>query len=244
MNVTAMLAWYKEDLPLLRDCIRSLAGLCNRLVAVDGGYRQIPGATGSSGRYEQMIVRQAAAEAGLRLDLHVPDGPWPGQVAKRDFMIKEATLELTPQDWLLVVDADYRLHHDTAAVRQELEQNTTADALEVDFWTPHPEGFDLEQAPHQWHRDLAGETIRHTLLLRAWPDPRLEDHHWYYSAVKHGRRTALLGCSDYPEGVTEQLQSRLLVEHRCFERSLALLERNRDYCTVRDELVELTGVEP
>lgn len=242
--VTAMLAWYKEDLDLLEECILSLAGLCDRLVAVDGGYELIKGAGGSSGATQHARVRRAAQKAGLQLDLFVPRTAWSGQVEKRDWMIKRATLGGgSSPDWLLVVDADYRIHCTPEQVRRELERDHRTDVFEPHFWTPVPAGFDLDLSPHEWHRKLAGKKVRHAFLFRAHPDPRLEERHWYYSAVKNGVRVGMLGCPNYPRAVKRPLRSSLTVEHRCFERSLRTLNRNRVYCIDRETYLRKHGVE-
>lgn len=244
--VTAMLAWYDEDANLLEECVLSLAGLCDRLVAVDGGYGLISDAGGSSSVDQHKTIIRAAKRAGLDLDLFVPPAAWSGQVAKRDWMIKRATHGWqTPPDWLFVVDADYRIHCDRPErVRLELERFSRVDVFEVDFYTPLPDGFDLTQSPHEWHSKLAGKTIRHILLFRAYPEPRLEQRHWYYSALKRGKRVGMLGCHGlYPPAQSQRLRTPLTVEHRCFERSVRTLERNRVYCIDREVYLQAHGVE-
>lgn len=244
MIVAAMLAWYREDLDLLHDCIMSLKGICDRIVAVDGGYELIPGATGSSGSDEHDAVIRSCDEAGLELDLVVPRAAWSGQVAKRDWMIKRATHgQQTPPDWLFVVDADYRVHADAKQFRAELASNPRVDVYQTFFYEPLPDDFDLANSPHEWHTRYAGKTIRHSLIFRAYPEPRLEKRHWYYSAVKNGVRVGMLGCPEYPKARTRPLRTPVTVEHRCFSRSLRTLERNRDYIIERTVYLEANGVE-
>lgn len=244
MIVTAMLAWYQEDLDLLHDCITSLAGFCDRIVAVDGGYELIPGATRSSSPDQHDAVIRSCAEAGLDLDLYIPPAAWTGQVAKRDWMIKRATHgQPTPPDWLFVVDADYRIHGNADQFRAELANSPRVDVFQPYLYEPLPPGFDLANSPHEWHTRYAGKTIRHSFLFRAYPEPRLEQRHWYYSAVKDGVRVGMLGCPKYPRARTRPLRTKVIVEHRCFSRSLRTLERNRDYCAERAVYLAANGVE-
>jgi hypothetical protein len=208
-------------------------------VAVDGGYGLIKGAQASSGEEEHSVVRDAAEAAGLELDLCTPENVWDGQVAKRNWMAGHAVLDLTPRDYVLVVDADYRVICSPDLVRHELESNRTADALEVDFWTPIPYGIDVAaDAPHAWHERYAGTMFKHSLLFRAWPKMRVVGLHWQYSALKNGQRTALLGHTGnmrFARGVTEEVKSTFVIEHRCFSRSKTTLERNRQYCIDRED---------
>lgn len=244
MIVTAMLAWYEEDLNLLEDCILSLAGFCDRIVAVDGGYELIPEATGASSPDQHTTVIRACEKAGLDLDMFIPPDAWTGQVAKRDWMIKRATYGWqTPSDWLFVVDADYRIHGDAERVRAELGSRRMVDVYQPLLYQPLPDGFDLEQSPHEWHTRYAGQTIRHSFLFRAHPEPRLEQRHWYYSALKNGKRVGMQGCPEYPKACTRPLRTSLTVEHRCFSRSQRTLQRNRDYCANRETYLQANGVE-
>jgi hypothetical protein len=51
--VTAALAWYDEAPEDLDRYVRALPVVCDRLVAVDGGYERYPGATPRSSRDEE-----------------------------------------------------------------------------------------------------------------------------------------------------------------------------------------------
>lgn len=245
MRLTGCLAWYEEPPLLLYECVASLAGLCDRVVAVDGGYQGlIPGAAGKSAPGQLEAIFEGAAAAGIVADVVVPDEAWPGQVAKRDYLMRRAA---NGSDWLLVVDADYLIDADTDAVRAELEA-TGLDALDVDFFTPLPEGdYDLDVlAADQWHRELAGRTVGMRLLFRALPGFQVDEFHWYYSALRDGRRVALWDCGGrYQPAASGELEARLRVDHRALLRGQAWIDRNRAYCAARNVVIEsLGGREP
>lgn len=241
MIVTAMLAWWDEPPDMLATCVESLPVLCDRLVAVDGGYELTPGATAQSPPEQAKAIRAAAKKAGIPLDLYVPETLWEGQVQKRDFLMQQATKEA---DWVMPVDADYVLHGPRDAIRSELGR-VEADSVQVEFYTSVPEGLDVKRvAPHAWHSEIAGYSLMTNLLFRALPEMRVEFRHWWYSGLKDGKRVALWGCDEvYPRAATWTLQAPLLVEHRCFFRDRMRLDRNKAFCARRDQQVTREGVE-
>lgn len=240
-----MLAWWDEPPADLYACVRSLRVLCDAVVAVDGAYEMTPGALARSPEEQADAIRKAAADAGLDHATVMPSEVWTGQVAKRDFMLHEAA---PGSDWLLAVDADHRLVGDRETVRAEL---AAAQALGVDsirhaFHTPLDDEAMLEHSPHDWHTNLAGRTIEHSLLFRALDDLRLDRDHWGYSGVRDGRRVALGNWrpSDMPRGASYRLKVPFRVDHVCFTRDRMRLDRNRDYCLARDRFKQANGYEP
>jgi hypothetical protein len=241
-----MLAWWDEPAELLEGCVRSLAGFCDKVVAVDGAYEMTPGATADSPNEQKVAIAKAASEVGLEYAVVAPDDVWSGQVAKRDFMLRLAAPEA---DWLIAVDADHRLRGDSDRLRRQLE--IFADgvmSIRHGFHTPMPDDpADLERiAPHRWHLETAGLTVEHCLLFRSLDDMHVEREHWGYTGVLNGERIALgsnWGATEHPQGRSMQTQ-HLVVDHVCFQRDLMRLDRNREYCLVRDEFRVENGYEP
>lgn len=247
-KVCAMLAWWDEPAPMLERCVLSLSGFCTDLVAVDGGYQMVEGATPTSKVEQRDIILHAAHKAGVRVRVYEPDDLWAGQVAKRDFMIKRA--EETGADWLYAIDADHVLECDAGAVHAELEQYDP-DIVTVahDFYTPPPEQMsDIGRiSPHEWHTKLAGKHIDHSLVIRCLDEMMVSVVHWGYSGIPAGgNRIALGGWRNgpYREGRKARLQSHFCVVHECFLRDQMRLDRNRDYCRVRDKFRRGQGFEP
>lgn len=246
MIVTACLAWYDEPIEDLIRCVESLPVLCDRLVAVDGGYELVEGAEPVSPYEQTEAIQDAAERVGLEFQVFRSNDLWNGQVAKRDWMMRMA---VDGSDWLIPVDSDYVLHGIREAVRAELVA-TTADAMVVDFHTTLPEGVtrdNLEadgRAANEWHAGMAGETLKMALIFRALPGFRVERHHWWYSGMKDGKRVALWDCGGlYPPGVERQLFAPFVVEHRCLFRDKERVLRNRRFCELRDAQVQKEGKE-
>ena len=65
LRVTAMLAWYDEPEELLEQAVSSAATIADRILAVDGGYRQTPGAQSRSPQPQTAAIRQTARKAGI-----------------------------------------------------------------------------------------------------------------------------------------------------------------------------------
>ncbi len=103
MRVVACLAWYDEPPESLTRCVRSLAGIADTLVAIDGPWEGFPSTRLHSTLDEGLAIHEAARLAGIQLDLRTSQAVWPSQVKKRDHLMRAAS-ELG--DWLLVIDAD------------------------------------------------------------------------------------------------------------------------------------------
>ena len=239
-----MLAWWEERPEDLAAYVESVANLADLVVAFDGAYPITPGATIASDPEQAAAIRDAATAAGLEAEVVVPDRLWKGQVEKRDAMLR---LAASRADWLLGLDTDCRVICNRAAVRAELK-TTDADSILHDFYTPAPDdpAEVVRLSPHPWHTGCAGRTIEHSLLMRALPAMRVEQVHWGYSGVKHGRRITLgrFSTDRYPAGVYRRLKAELRIDHLCFARDEARLERNRRYSARRDRFKMAHGFEP
>lgn len=245
MRVVAMLAWWDEPPDELTACITSLPTICDAVIAIDGAYEMTPGATAASPDEQAEAIKTAAAAAGIEASVVVPDTVWVGQVEKRDFMLRQAAADA---DWLIAVDADHRLIGNRDKIRAELAGLRRVDSIRHDFHTPAPRlpGQLKRLAPHSWHRNLSGTTIEHSLLFRRLDEMRVERVHWGYSGVTGGRRVSVgnYRADKIPAGRSHRLKAPFRVEHVCFERDLMRLDRNRDYCVVRDRFKNEHGFEP
>jgi hypothetical protein len=240
--VTAALAWYDEAPEDLDRFVRALPVVCDRLVAVDGGYERYPGARHSSHPDEAAAIREAAKDVGVDFRVITPMDVWRGQVQKRTFLYEQAAKE---SDWVFTLDADHILHGIREAARHELE-HVMHDAVAVPFYTTMNYDRPLgETASTEWHEDLAGRMIHHRLLLRALPGMRVERFHWYVSALKDQRRVWLTAVTEggYPVVKANRLDSPFFVEHRCLFRRDRNIVANREFCNDRVELVAATGQE-
>lgn len=242
MIVTGILPWWDEPPELLEACVRGLADIADRVVAVDGAYRRYPGATISSPPEQAEAIRAAARAVGLRCLILSPDRLWAGQVEKRTFLLNAGAVG---SDWLAVVDADHIVHADRQAARAELESyGPDIDVVAVPFYTPLDPSRPLEATVATgWHRNQAGQHLALLHLFRTLPGIRCEKFHWWYSALKDGRRTWLfanIGERWLPE---HAMTARYLVEHRCLLRDERRMLAGRAFCNDRVKVVAQTGQE-
>lgn len=119
MKIAAVLCWFQEPVEFLDRCVRSLQGVADHLVAVDGRFELYPVPDDTSGVAEYDAIEAAAASAGIALTfLH--KGP-STQVEKRAFAYSSAVLWAEP-DWLFVIDGDEAVTHVDPAFRTLLAE--------------------------------------------------------------------------------------------------------------------------
>lgn len=247
MIVTAALSWWNESPEDLDACVRGLATVCDRLVAVDGGWARWPGATERSAQDQWDAIADAADAVGLEYRIAMnpavldgESGIWAGQVAKRSFLMAEAAKD---SDWICVVDADHILHGDRAAARAQLAAMPD-DVLVVNarFWTPPNAERDLRtSAATYWHAGMSGATVEFGHIIRALPGMRCQANHWVYIGERDGHEVTMLYGVVGIEGPV--MAAPYLVEHRTLFRDEAHIDANRRFCADRDLVVALTGQE-
>lgn len=242
MIVTAMLAWWNEQPEDLDRCVRSLASVADRVVAVDGAYRRYPGATVKSPPEQAEAIRAAAEAVGLEAVIHVPKRLWKGQVEKRDFLIRQASID---SDWLAGVDADFLIVGDRRRVRHDLETyERDVDVVRVVLETPVGRG----EYASKWHRKIEewySYEFHH--FFRVLPGMGFERLHWQIKAVKDGEPVWMLGI---PDGTRRMLPSVLLRSYRHYKVQHLTLHRNhkqmmasRAFLNDREWVVKETGQE-
>lgn len=243
MIVTAALAWWDERPADLAACIRGMANIADRVVAVDGAYRRYPGATVTSPQRQADTIRKTAAKVGLDCRIIAPDRLWAGQLEKRTFLLNEAA---KGSDWIVVVDADHIIHADREGCRRELAGfGPEVEMIVAPYTTPANDSKPLAlTAATNWHRNLSGRTDDHRLLFRPFPDMRVEKFHWWYSGLKNGERIWILHSDTGGLGLPgTRFESEYWVEHRCLYRDERRVRAGRAFCSDRVMVVELTGQE-
>lgn len=203
MRLIACLCWYDERVAMLRRCVRSLAGVADGLVALDGPFSAYPNAAKHprSPAAQERAVIESARDAGIPACVEGRDEPWETQLTKRTYMMRRAVsyFGATRDDWLLVIDADER-----AVARPDFHAK-------------------LERVPEVKLVALVrGESdARQRRLFRALPDIRLEASH-------NGYRVADLwlagNSADGPLAPTADLSGALSLEH---DRRQRVVERNK-----------------
>lgn len=246
MNITAMLCWFDEPEELLRQAVRSAAVICDRIVAADGAFKLAPDAKPQSDTPQKHAIRKEAAKQGLELDWLVPQ-IWEGQVAKRDAVLQRAK---EGSDWVMTLDADWKITGDRAAIRDELEQMHANgyQQVAVDFVTPDdPSRSWDEKAANHWHVEQAGKFEQLPLIYRVLPKMEYRKNHWsIYCIDEAGDPLGLFGANNFGScglAKTGYLSANHLFEHLCLFREQKQIQRNREYISVRDEAALTLGYE-
>lgn len=236
MIVTASLIWWNERPDDLERCVRGMASIADRVVAVDGSYRRYPAATVSSSLEQIETIKRTAFLAGLGCEVIVPDRLWAGQVEKRAFALAKAA---EGSDWVAVFDADWRASGDREAARAELA-GLTDDVVSVPFYTPPGNG----QVASGWHKVVRDTLVPMPHLFRALPELTVERYHWHISALKDRNRVWLWGL---PEGRPlmrpHELQAPYRIEHMTLHRTPEQVLASRAFLNDRLMVVALTDQE-
>lgn len=239
MIVTAALAWYDEPPEMLAECVRGVAAVADRIVAIDGGYRRFPGALPASDPVQAETIRRTAQEAGIGCLVLVPDRLWAGQVEKRSHLLAAASVGT---DWIAVIDADHIVHADRTAHDELAAMDPDVDVVSVWMWTPAG-----ERAATNWHLGMSNVKLEIGHFFRALPGLRVDRFHWWYRATKNGVMVSMWygERTTTDEGVAQRvlLQAPYLVEHRSLVRDEAHTLANRAFCNDRVKVVEWTGQE-
>ena len=248
MKITSALCWFDEPPELLADCVRGLAGVADRIVALDGGYARFPNTLSSSPPEQAAAIRSAANEVGMECLVLTSDRLWAGQVEKRAHLLAAASVQT---DWIVVVDADHIVHANAEAVRNEIAgYDASVDVVSVPFFTPRNPNRSLRaSAATNWHSDMVDKSFDMPHFFRALPGLTVEKFHWWYSARKMDNKV-WLWCTDgqgSPDGnrvlSPRRIAARYEVEHVSLMRDEAHILANRAFCNDRIMVVKETGQE-
>jgi len=240
MKISAAMVWWNERPEDLEACVRGVAKIADRLVAVDGAYTRYPGATIRSPLEQIETIRRVAAEVGLEAEIVEPTQLWVGEVAKRSFTYARAA---KGSDWIAVLDADWIIHADRAAARAEIEAfGPEVDVVGVDLWTPPG-----DHIATGWHQVVGGmRQSNYPGLFRALPGIRAERLHWLISALKNGERV-WLHHGDEPTSRSTRpaipLTAHYEIEHRTLHRTEEQVLASRAFCNDRVIVMEMTNQE-
>ena len=241
LRITAALCWWNERPSDLARCVRGVANIADRIVALDGSYRRYPGATVKSDPRQVRTIRQTADDLGLGCLVVTPDRLWAGQVEKRSHLLALAGVG---SDWIVTVDADHVIETDRASVRRELAA-TTADVFAVPFHTPvNPDRPMTDSAPGQWH---VNQTTNVEMIPQVWRASlrlQVERRHWWLSGTKGGERVwAWAGDTDHRALPHVAFATPYRVEHRVLFRTPEQVRASRAFCNDREMVVARTGQE-
>lgn len=121
MRIAAALAWYDEPVEFLDRCVRSLEGVVDFVVPLDGRWDLMPGDDFLSPMEQVETINRALRAANLDGIPVRPATEFVSQVEKRAELMRDCAV--LGADWILVIDADeYIASADTAVVRRDLEQ--------------------------------------------------------------------------------------------------------------------------
>lgn len=239
-TITGALPWWNELPEDLDRCVRSLAQVADRIVALDGAYIRYPEATVTSDPAQADAIRKAARDVGLDCLILQPDRLWAGQVEKRSHLLAAATVG---SDWIVTVDADHIITADREHTRFVLER-VQEDVLEVPYRTPvNPERLMKDSAAGIWHIQQSESIQWIPHLWRALPGFRVEKRHWWYSAMKVGGRVWLWGGDGTYTNVTHSQMQNYEVEHRALFRTDHQVKLSRAFLNDREKIVATTGQE-
>lgn len=107
MKIVAALAWYLEPPEFLDRLVRSLGGVVDELVALDGRWDLFNDQAGKSflsPSDETRAIADAGAAVGVRVNFGHVQGVWESQVAKRNALMRKACA--IGATHVMVVDGD------------------------------------------------------------------------------------------------------------------------------------------
>lgn len=177
MRIVACLSWYDEPTAFLYRCVRSLEGLADELIAVDGPWQHFPSSNGSrspSEQYETInATRRACGIGGITLR---PGRPWGSQVEKRNTLMEIASAAAGKDGWLFVIDGDEYVHWaDASDLRRQLDRTERDVALVSCVRTTGVERVNIPRPIRRIYRASTGVGVH-----RAHNGYRTADGRWLH----------------------------------------------------------------
>lgn len=241
-----MLNWFDEPTDLLRQAVQGAAVIADRLVAADGAYELVGDKNAISPPEQRLAIEDEAEKCGLKLIFLKPQ-IWPGQVAKRTATLKRAA---RGSEWVLVVDADWKITGNRELIRLELEQFYAQGYEQVTVGFLQPDNPDREPGDkyaNEWHMRETDQWRQMPFIYRSMPRMDYDRNHWsIFCVAEDGRKVGMFGASGYSgyqDAKTGYLQSPHLFEHRALYRDAKQIVRNREYISRRDLAVAELGYE-
>jgi hypothetical protein len=227
MKVYGLLSWYDEEPAHLTRCIESLAPLVDHIVAVDGAYAAYPDAHAASPVDQWLAIQCAAIRCDLPCDVFTPDQPWQGgEVEKRAAMFQHARdCGATPDDWLLVIDADCLLAKVDPMTRTALRETDCAVA-EVRTHNVRPDDHLMDDFTFRpLFRALPGLTCRGIHCVYAAPVDGGWRYLWHLPSCRVNEAEPVL-----------DLTGHVTMHHRRLDRSGDRDKAAREYYRERERL--------
>jgi len=142
------------------------------------------------------------------------------------------------------VDADHVIHTEREKARAALVK-AAEDVIEVTYVTPVNDKRTMnDSAVGVWHAEQAGQRVSIPHLYRVLPGMRIEKFHWWYSALKDGKRVWLWSADgNYPHVKHGSLNVLYEVEHRALMRTAKQIRMARGFLNDREMVVLKTGQE-
>lgn len=245
MIINAALAWWNERPEDLKACVAGIANVADRIIAVDGAYSRYPGATIKSPKEQHEALIQAAREFDLDLITPSIDRLWAGQVEKRNFMMREASVDC---DWIMVVDTDHIIKTVRDEARVEIEQitlNHDVDVIDAHLFTPLNETVPIEtSAAGKWHEESSSKILNIAHFHRPYPEFTVDRFHYWYSAVKNGEKIWMwYGDGSARDARHVGLETQYQIIHRTLFRSPEQVLASRGFLNDRAWVVRETGQE-
>ena len=118
VTICAALAWFQEPVEFLDRCVRSLEGVADEFVALDGAWKYQPNAATFSGAEQEATIWEAARAINLPLRVSIPHEVFESQVDKRIALMEMAAERA---DWVFVIDGDeYVTYVEPETLRRDL----------------------------------------------------------------------------------------------------------------------------
>lgn len=216
MRLVGLLSWFEEEPDWIHECVQSLAGKIEHLVALDGGYGLFPGARPASDDKQHRALVRATRKAGMGLTLELPPNVWDSEMSKRSRLFRLGELLTGPEDWYFVMDADQLVTEWPADLRELLER-TERDVALTRFVEPHPAAATKRFPIRNMFRAIRGLYVTANHFTYMTPD---------------GRK--LWGPGRQEEAL--DLTAGVHIEHRTHFRRKTRKERSRVYYRKRDRL--------
>jgi hypothetical protein len=238
---TGALCFWNERPEDLERCIAGLALVADRVVALDGAYARYPEATVRSPQEQVDAIRSACGRHGLDCLVLQPDRLWAGQVEKRSHLLAAASVGT---DFIVNVDTDHVIKTNRNEIRPFLE-HSKADVLMAPYVTPpNLQRSMTESSVGNWHEEQSRQVMMIPHIFRALPGLRVEKRHWWYSAIKDGRRQWLWGGDGTGTEVQQSaIQVVYTVQHLTLMRTDEQIRLSRGFVNDRIAIVEQTGQE-
>lgn len=239
-RIIGLLCWYDESPSWLAECVASVAGVVDHLIAVDGGYQFFPGAIERPlSRIEEAdTIARTCSGLNIGLTLHREHRAFDGnEVEKRSLALDLAYNVAREQDWLLIFDADEVVRLKAPDLKEKLAETEflvasygLADALDIQSLrdaekVPVPTNYESEsvQPVRDLHRAVPGLHYEdaHYVLCTTWPDGEKK-----YFRGMGATHEPMVPCYD---------ATRLLCfEHKARRRAPERLQRRAEYYRRRD----------